>query len=102
MDRIKIGNYIQLKRKENNLTQEQLAEKLGVSNKTVSKWECGKALPEYYLVEELCLLLGISLTEMFSGQDNNKFDEKQMIEMLKRIQRLENEKKIIWGCCFLF
>ncbi len=41
MNQIKIGNYLQLKRKEKNLTQEQLAEKLGISNKTVSKWECG-------------------------------------------------------------
>ena len=49
MNKIKIGNYIQLKRKEKKLTQEQLAEKLCVSNKTISKWECGKALPDYLI-----------------------------------------------------
>ena len=60
MNQIKIGNYIQKKRKEKNLTQEQLAEKLSVSNKTISKWECGKALPDYSLVEMVCEILGIS------------------------------------------
>lgn len=97
MNQIKIGNYIQQKRKEKNLTQEQLAEKLYVSNKTISKWECGRALPDYSIVEQVCKILEISTSELFSGEDNNNSNDKQMIEMLERIQKLENQRKIIFG-----
>ena len=85
-----------MKRKEKNITQEQLSEKLGVSNKTISKWECGKALPDYSLVEILCDTLEISTSELFNGEDNG-VDEKAMIEMLERIQKLENQKNTIFG-----
>lgn len=96
MNQFKIGKYIQLKRKEKNITQEQLSEKLGVSNKTISKWECGKALPDYSLVESLCEMLEISTSELFNGEDN-ALEEKTTIEMLERIQRLENQKNTILG-----
>ena len=92
-----IGNYIQLKRKEKNLTQEQLAEILGVSNKTISKWECGKSLPDFSLVELLCKTLEITSSELFTGEDNNNLDEKQVVEMLDRIQKLEKQKNSIFG-----
>lgn len=101
MNQIKIGNYIQKKRKEKNLTQEQLAEKLSVSNKTISKWECGKALPDYSLVEMVCEILEISTFELFSGEDNKNLDEKQMIEMLERIQKLEIQKSIMYGALLI-
>lgn len=97
MNQIKIGNYIQQKRKEKNLTQEQFAEKLGVSNKTISKWECGKALPNYLFIEKICEILEISTSELFSGEDNSNLNEKQMIEMLENIQKLESAKKTIFG-----
>ena len=97
MNQIKIGNYIQLKRKEKNLTQEQFAEKLGVSNKTISKWECGRALPDYSLVETVCDILEISTFELFKGEDSSKLDEKQMIEMIERIQKLESQKNTMFG-----
>ncbi len=96
MNQIKIGKYIQLKRKEKKITQEQLAEKLGVSNKTISKWECGRALPDYSLVESLCSVLEISTSELFNGE-NNVLDDRAMIEMLERIQSLENQKYTIYG-----
>ncbi len=54
MNQLMTGKFISQKRKERNLTQEQLAEKLGVSNKTVSKWETGKCMPDYSVVKELC------------------------------------------------
>ena len=54
MNQLTIGKFIAQKRKEKNLTQEQLAEILGVSNKTVSKWECGKCMPDYGIVKPLC------------------------------------------------
>lgn len=97
MNLVTIGNYIQLKRKEKNLTQEQLAEILGVSNKTISKWENGKSLPDFSLVELLCKTLEITSSELFTGEDNNDLDEKQLIEMLDRIQNLEKEKNTIFG-----
>ena len=52
MNQLVIGKYISLKRKQKNMTQEQLAEKLGVSNKTISKWETGKCMPDYSIVKE--------------------------------------------------
>lgn len=97
MNQIKIGNYLQLKRKEKNLTQEQLAEELGISNKTISKWECGRALPDYSLVEKVCNILEISTFELFNGEDDSKIEEKQMIEILERIQKLESQKNTIIG-----
>ncbi len=97
MNQIKIGIFIQKKRKERNLTQEQLAEKLGVSNKTVSKWECGKAIPDYSLVENLCKILKISTADLFNGEESSQFNETQMLEMLKRLQFLENQKNLIIG-----
>ncbi|MDE5540003.1 MAG: helix-turn-helix domain-containing protein [Bacilli bacterium] len=96
MNQIKIGKYIQLKRKEKNITQEQLAERLGVSNKTISKWECGKVFPDYSLVESLCEMIEISTSELFNGEDNG-LEEKATIEMLERIQKLENQKNTILG-----
>ena len=63
MDLRKIGQYIASKRKEQGLTQVELAEKLGMSNKSVSKWERGVCLPDVSIYAELCDILGISLNE---------------------------------------
>lgn len=68
MDQIKIGKFIAELRKEKNLTQEELAVLLGVSNKSVSRWENGKNLPDAALYQPLCHALGISLTELLSGE----------------------------------
>ena len=68
MDQIKIGKFISELRKEEGLTQIELGEKLGVSNKAVSKWENGKCLPDPSLYEPLCSILHISLTELFNGE----------------------------------
>ena len=54
MNQLVTGKFIALKRKQKNLTQEQLAEKLGVSNKTISKWETGKCMPDYWLFIRMC------------------------------------------------
>lgn len=69
MDLVKIGRYIALKRKELGLTQRQLADKLGVSDKSVSKWERGVCLPDVSLYLELCAALGISVNEFLAGED---------------------------------
>ena len=71
MDQYNIGNFIQKKRREKNLTQEQLAEKLGVSNKTVSKWENGRCLPDYSVIELLCQELGVTVSELLCGKEND-------------------------------
>ena len=64
MNQTNIGSYIARKRREKNLTQEQLAERLGVSNKTISKWENGKYMPDYSVIEALCQALSITLPEL--------------------------------------
>ena len=69
MDLVKIGRYIAEKRKSLGLTQRQLAEKLGKSDKSVSKWERGICLPDVSVYLELCEILGISLNEFLAGED---------------------------------
>ncbi len=96
------GNFISRKRKEKNLTQEQLAEKLGVSNKTVSKWETGKCMPDYSVVKILCEELGITVAELMDGEDAEKrsvraYDDEQIMELLKRTQELEKQKNLLYG-----
>ena len=97
MNQHDIGLFIASKRKEQNLTQEQLAEKLGVSNKTVSKWETGKNMPDYSVVEQLCQVLNISVGELIAGkekeqsEDNSSYEEKIALLSYK-IKQLENCK----------
>lgn len=69
MDLVKIGKYIAGKRKALGLTQAQVAEKLGMSDKSVSKWERGICLPDVSVYMELCEILGISLNEFIAGED---------------------------------
>ncbi|MBW3083403.1 ATP-binding cassette domain-containing protein [Bifidobacterium sp. 6T3] len=68
MDQIKIGKFIASQRKEHGLTQSQLAEKLGITDKAVSKWETGKSLPDLSLFTPLCSLLDITLNELLLGE----------------------------------
>ena len=87
------GKFIAHKRKEKNLTQEQLAEKLGVSNKTVSKWETGKCMPDYSVVKSLCEELEITVAELMDGEDREErsvraYDDEQIMDLLKRMQDL--------------
>ena len=77
MDLQKIGTYIAGKRKSLGLTQRELAEKLGMSDKSVSKWERGVCLPDVSVYRELCGILGISLNEFFAGED---LDEQSLPE----------------------
>lgn len=69
MDLIKIGKYIAGKRKDLGMTQKQLAEKLGMSDKSVSKWERGVCLPDVSVYSDLCLILDISINEFLAGED---------------------------------
>lgn len=97
-----IGSYITKKRREKNLTQEQLAENLCVSNKTISKWENGNSMPDYGIIEQLCKELSITLSELMDGEDAAEdsvrvYDDEQIINLLHRTQELENQKNILYG-----
>ena len=67
MDQVKIGKFIAECRKQNNLTQMQLAEKLGITDRAVSKWERGKSLPDAAIMLDLCALLNITVNDLLSG-----------------------------------
>lgn len=99
MNQVAVGKFIAQKRKEKNLTQEQLAEKIGVSNKTISKWETGKCMPDYCIVESLCTELHITLAELINGEEDEKsihtYDNQNVLEMLKEIQRGRRKKKVM-------
>ncbi len=102
MNQIAIGNFIGKKRKELNLTQAQLAEKLGVSNKTVSKWENGKCMPDYGIIQPLCAELGISVSELMDGEEQPQdsiraYDDSQILDLIKRTQALESQRTTLGG-----
>ena len=73
MDQKKIGNFIAILRKEHILTQKELANKIGVSDKTISKWENGRGLPEVSIMHTLCETLDISINELLSGETYETF-----------------------------
>ena len=102
MNQTVTGKFIALKRKQKNLTQEQLAEKLGVSNKTISKWETGKCMPDYSIVKSLCEELGVTMAELLDGEKAGDksvrvYDDEQMLDLLRRIQELEKQKVMLTG-----
>lgn len=99
MEQIEIGAFIAKKRKEKSMTQAELAEKLGVSDKTVSKWETGKSMPDYSLIRLLCDELEVSVSELMDGKETSgeNYDEKQLLDLVKRIQSLENQKQMMSG-----
>ena len=68
MDQSKIGAFIAARRKERGLLQKDIAARLGVSEKTVSKWESGNGLPEVVFMEPLCAILGITVNELLDGR----------------------------------
>lgn len=80
MNQEKIGKFIATCRKEQNLTQEQLAEKLGITYKAVSKWECGKGLPDASIMMELCKILKITVNDLLSGEKVDKEHYQKKLE----------------------
>lgn len=100
MDQVKIGKFIAECRKQNNLTQMQLAEKLGITDRAVSKWERGKSLPDAAIMLDLCALLNITVNDLLSGEvismDNqNKRTEELLLEMAK--QKEESDKRLLFS-----
>ena len=106
MNQTAIGSYIARKRKEQNLTQEQLAEQLSVSNKTISKWENGKCMPDYSIIQKLCEAIHVTLPELMDGEDAAEdsmrvYDDAQILELLRRTQELERQKGILYGIALI-
>lgn len=99
MNQVEIGRLIAELRKQENLTQIELADCLNISNKTISKWECGKGMPELSLMLPLCEVLGISLNELFAGVKLTDADYKKKVEdnIMKIIEDANKVKKNIVG-----
>ena len=100
MNQIKIGRFIAECRKKLNLTQMQLAEKLDITDKAVSKWERGVAMPDTSIMLELCGILCISVNELLIGEkinmeNNNQKNEQLLMDMARE---LEKKNKTIWSC----
>ena len=98
MKQIKIGKFIAERRKSVNLTQMQLAERLNITDRAVSKWERGKSLPDSAIMLELCEILQITVNDLLSGEvvsmDNyNKELENKLIEMVK--EKEESDKRLL-------
>ena len=96
MDTIKIGKFISERRRALGFTQLQLAEKLYISDKAVSKWETGKSMPDVSIMLELSKVLGISVQELLMGEAvtmNDKNNEKVLLDMASEI---EQKNRIIW------
>ena len=98
MDQVKTGKFIQKMRKEQQLTQRQIADKLNISDKTVSKWETGNGLPEVGLMLPLCSLLHINVNELLSGErlDGQKYQEKAEVNIMDLLkEKAEAKRKIV-------
>ena len=98
MDSIKIGKFIAEKRKAKNLTQLQLAERLYVTDRAVSKWECGRSLPDSSIMLDLCEALDISVNELLTGEElemetYNKQAEENLIQMIK--EKESSDKRLL-------
>ena len=102
MDQMVTGSFIAKKRKEKNMTQAALAERLGVSNKTVSKLETGKCMPDYSVIGLICKELEITVAELLDGDEKadssvRVYDDTQVLGLVKRIQVLEQHRTSMAG-----
>ena len=103
MNQIKIGKFIAECRKRQGLTQIQLAEKLNITDKAVSKWERGMAMPDSSIMLELCDILDITVNELLSGEkismeNNDRKNEQLLVDISKE---LEQKNKIIWNSMWI-
>lgn len=98
MDQVKIGKFLSDERKAKGYTQKQLSELLGISDKTISKWECGNGFPEASLLLPLCNELEITVNELLTGerisqQNYKKKAEENMVNMIR--EKEENKQKLL-------
>ena len=94
MEQAMIGKFISACRKEKGLTQMQLAEKLNITNRAVSKWETGKSMPDVSLMLDLCNILGITVNELLSGEriimeDYQKRAEENLMELQAKKEKAQ-------------
>ena len=99
MDQMKIGRFIAERRKRVSLTQLQLAEKLGITDRAVSKWETGKAMPDASIMLELCGVLEISVNDLLCGEvvgmeDYSKKLENNLLDMSR--QKEQADKRLLF------
>ena len=104
MDQIKIGKFILNCRKKKSLTQEQLAEKLGVTSKSISRWENGNTMPDYSLLKDLCNELDINVNELLSGEKikGNDYMNKSEENLIKLRKQIDKRKKILTIISYVF
>ena len=111
MNQEKIGKFILELRKEKNMTQQELADKIGVTDRAISKWENGRGSPDLSLMKPLCEELGISINELISGEklDKKEYQDKFEENVLNTINYSQNQIKkarnkyaIIMGIIILF
>ena len=98
MDQIKIGKFIQETRKEKNITQSELAEKLNITDRAISKWENGICMPDVGTIPEICKILNITINDLFSGEvvdmkNNEKILEQNLLEMTRLKE--ERDKQLL-------
>ena len=96
------GSTIRQLRETKHLTQAELAAKLSVSAKTISKWENGTCMPDYSIIQKLCTALHVTLSELMDGEDAadssvRVYDDAQILDLLRRTQELERQKGILYG-----
>ena len=94
MNQVEIGKYIFELRKEKNMTQEQLAEKMGVTNKSISRWENGNTLPDISLLVQLSDILNTTLPELINGRKMTKEELLAQKETINNLIQIETENKI--------
>ena len=93
VDKIKIGNFLRELRNENNLTQEEIAERFEVSSRSVSRWENGNTMPELGILVDLAVFYGVDIKEIIDGERKSENMEKEVIETLEKVVDYANEEK---------
>ena len=93
MDLVKIGSFLQVLRKEKGLTQEQLAEEMGVARRTVSRWETGSNMPDLDILIELSDLYSVDLREILNGERKSEQMNEEMKETVLQVADYSNEEK---------
>ena len=96
MNQVKIGSFIAERRRARGLTQMQLGEMLGITDRAISKWECGRAMPDSQLMLELCDILGISVTDLLNGEvvvmeNFNEKSEQNLIDLIKQKEEADRQ-----------
>lgn len=107
MDQVKIGQFIAQMRNEVKLTQKELAQKIGISDKTISKWETGKSLPDISYLETLCNSLNINMNELISGERLSESvysqrAEENIMDLMKENEQAKKGMRVRTGMGFLF